>query len=167
MSETQSRTDFARDLRLVNALGEAIGKPLFDEISMPNCPAPDLGQLVALIEGHTFHFQCESELQNGLKHLFTENQVPWIREFRMSPNDRLDFLVFTSDVGRVGVEVKTGGGLSDLVRQLHRYAQGQDESQGAPFLKSILVVTSRMGLCRLPEILAGVPVHVALVGGGI
>jgi hypothetical protein len=57
-------------------------------------------------------------------------------------------------VGRIGIEVKTQGGLSPLLHQLHRYAQHEE-------IDELILVTSRIQLARLPEIINGKPTHVA------
>lgn len=60
----------------------------------------------------------EIALQDTIVQRFERDGVPYEREVRLSPADKIDFLC---DV--VGVEVKVDGALSAVTRQLHRYAQ--------------------------------------------
>ena len=77
----------------------------------------DLDALVALITGTRFRFNTERELQDGLEALLSTNEVPYTREFALSPTDRIDFLC-----GHIGIEVKIKSSMPAVQRQLWRYA---------------------------------------------
>ena len=63
--------------------------------------------------------------------------------------------------GRVGVEVKTGGGRNDVVRQLTRYAH-------CPEVDELVLVTTRAKHHHMPAEVAGKPVHlVSLIGAAL
>ena len=68
------------------------------------------------------------------------------REHRLTPKDRLDFLL-----DGIGIEVKVKGGLSELTRQLFRYAEHPD-------VKGILVASTRSQHAALPELIREKPV---------
>jgi hypothetical protein len=102
--------------------------------------------LVTTIEGHTFSFTDEEELQRGLAEILPPNSTR--REVQLTQKDRIDFMV-----EGVGIEVKIKGSLAALTRQLHRYAQ-------LDAIEALIVVTPVARLTRLPESLNGKPVLV-------
>lgn len=109
-----------------------------------------------MIEGYRFDCSTEARLQEGLGDLFGEKELRNTREMPLNRADRIDFLL----ANRIGVEVKIKGSRSDLVRQLQRYAK-------SPLLNEIVLVTSRMQLARLPDIIGGKRVYVAVLMQGI
>ncbi len=113
-------------------------------------PLPE--ELQQLIDRHAFAFANERELHDAIAQLFVENAVPFKREFRLDNASRPDFLVFDAVV----VELKVGGPIAALTRQLHRYLQ-DERVTGA------LVVTSKRAHTRLPTMMSGKPVSVVVV----
>ena len=80
--------------------------------------APVDGAIVAdLIARTRFHAADEASLQAGVAEMLYQAGVPARREVRLTRRERIDFLI-----GRLGVEVKVKGGVSDVRRQLVRYA---------------------------------------------
>ena len=78
------------------------------------------------------------------------------RELVLTKRDRLDFLVGYSPLWSAvpmgtAVEVKVGGSLSDLTRQLARYAEHND-------VTGLLVVTTKDRHRQLPASLSGKPI---------
>ena len=83
------------------------------------------------------------------------------REHVLTERDRIDFLiqetVWPTDARfGIGIEVKVDGTLSELVRQLQRYAQHD-------LVDGLLVVSTRARLHAVPTTLSGKPVAVALL----
>lgn len=95
-------------------------------------------------------YESEERCQAAIAAALQAAGVAFEREVRLSDRDRIDFMV-----GSVGVEVKLDGSLSALTRQLHRYAQSDR-------VESLLVVTTRARLARVPQSLNGKRVVVAL-----
>lgn len=127
---------------------------------MDSTPEPASGRHVArLLESFRFRFDAERDLQEAISEALLSSEVirssgnALSREVVLGPKDRIDFLV-----GGLGIEVKVDGSLSDLIRQLHRYAQ-------SPRVEELLVVTSRSRLLALPTSIGGKPVSVAFVPG--
>jgi len=104
--------------------------------------------IAKLIYGNRFRFVDERTLQNEIEDLFKEHAIPYIREKVLTPKDRIDFLC-----GSVGVEIKIGGGLNSVQRQLWRYAA--DER-----ITDLILVTSRSGHKSLPDKITGKPIYV-------
>lgn len=73
-----------------------------------------------LISSHSFNFMNEIQLQDGLEQLFKEHKIPYVREFRLSNKDIVDFMI-DFQAGSVALEVKIDGTRSSLLRQIGRY----------------------------------------------
>lgn len=120
-----------------------------------------IAELADKIRNHTYRFTSESELQTQIASAL--KGVPLEKEFRLSNRDRVDFLAsweirpdFITAITitiRIGIEIKIGGGISDVTRQLHRYA-GNDQIDG------LILVTSKLQLANLPKTLRGKPLRV-------
>lgn len=112
---------------------------------------PSHSDVAAEIRRHEYHYSGEADLQAGLWVVLSP--IPGAaREVRLGSRDRIDFLV-----GRVGVEVKVGGTLAEVVRQLLRYAE-RDE------IDSLVLVTTQQRHRGAPRELNGKPVLVIWMG---
>lgn len=111
-------------------------------------PTTTLAELRAMLRKYRFTFKNELELQDGIQEVLTLNHVSHRREARLNDSDRPDFLV-----GDIVIEVKVGGALSEVIRQLHRYAHSPD-------VKGILLVSSKARHGGVPMFLNGKPVQV-------
>lgn len=112
--------------------------------------------LVELLERYRFDESSEDALQRGVAEVLAGAALAFTREVPLSRQDRIDFLV----LGGVGIECKTKGSLSALVRQLHRYALASQ-------VDALVVVTARAQLARLPPLLNGKPIAVVATMGGL
>lgn len=108
--------------------------------------------LLAALGGAGLRVADERDLQEQLAGLLAAAGIAHQREARLGRRDRLDFLV-----GAVAVEVKTGGGLSELTRQIFRYVE-----HGA--VQGVLVVTTRRAHRDLPDAVLGKPLAVLCIG---
>lgn len=97
---------------------------------------------------YRYEFTNEKELQDGVAEALRAGCIPFIREAPLGPGDYIDFVS-----GKVGVEVKIRGSLSDLTRQLARYAASNE-------IDRLVVVTTKQRLRRLPDTLEGKPISV-------
>ena len=102
-----------------------------------------MARLLPALHTHGFGFSSEEDLQTGIASALEASGIAFEREVRLSGRDRIDFLV-----GAIGVEVKTDGTLSALLRQLSRYAEHRAIGQ-------LVVVTNRARLTVLPPMLRG------------
>jgi hypothetical protein len=103
--------------------------------------------LCTIIGAVPYDIASEASLQQGIEKQLTAAGVAFTREVRLTQYDRVDFLI-----GRLGIEVKTGGGKSPLLRQLRRYAQSD-------LVDGLLVVTTAPSLAALPASLNGKPIR--------
>ena len=108
-------------------------------------------------------FEHEAQLQQIVHDALRSCLLPHhraYREVRLNSRDRLDFLVShfdpahppsTSESRGIAIEVKVGGSLSDLTRQLARYAESER-------ITGLLVVTTKDRHRQLPPSLGGKPI---------
>jgi hypothetical protein len=109
-------------------------------------------RLAAVLRDAPLRFGSEHLLQDSIESAFMAAVLDSKREVVLTPKDRIDFMV-----GDIGVEVKIGGTLNDVLRQLHRYAASEK-------VAGLLLVTSRLVLARLPPDFDGKPVRSVYVG---
>lgn len=105
----------------------------------------------------------ERDLQDAIEHVFAATTgLAYGREMVIG-TDRLDFGVAHGALAGealVAVEVKIGGTVAALTRQIDRYL-AHDEVAGC------VVVSTRMALLRLPLELRGKPILGCLIRGGL
>lgn len=111
--------------------------------------------LARFLESFRYVSASEATLQDGIAESLTRAGLAFEREVELAPGDRIDFLA-----GELGVEVKVRGGLSEVTRQLHRYAR-------SPRVRELLLVTNSVRLARVPRLLADKQIHVAALLGGL
>lgn len=109
-------------------------------------------ELKSLLGGFQFLHESEAMLQSAIETVLGEYHVKYVREFILNPLDRPDFLCTD-----VAIEVKIDGSPSQVLRQLHRYAQDERVSE-------ILLVTTR-SRHSTPRTLNEKPIFVLWVGG--
>lgn len=105
--------------------------------------------LVRALKAHEYHYANERDLQDAIAVILRRREIPFSREVRLTATDRIDFLVGLG----IGVEVKLDGQMTELLRQLARYAQCEDVS-------ALVVVTPKSRLAQLPDSLNGKPIYV-------
>ena len=112
-------------------------------------------ELCLLLERSVRGVGTEDAVQRAIEALLKKSCLAYEREVRLDKASRIDFMV-----GAIGVEVKIGGGISAVIRQLHRYAEFAKVSE-------LVLVSTRASLARVPTELNGKRVRVALLLGGI
>ena len=106
------------------------------------------------ISRHRFRFQDEKSLQDGIEIVFSQAHIPYEREKSLSARDRPDFIID----GRIALEVKIKGTLSQALRQVYRYASHSG-------LSEIIVVGTPAWILRLPGSVDGTPLrHHRMIG---
>lgn len=113
-----------------------------------------LDTVVRLLVAVRFNFTNEEELQAGIALALAP--LEHAREVILDGASRIDFMV-----GNVGLEVKIGGGISPLTRQLARYAAHER-------ISALVVVTAKeQHRLQLPAAINGKPLRVIALRGGI
>ena len=113
-------------------------------------------EIAKLISQYRFNFMTESDLQDGLLELLKTEPIKIAKEEFISRKSRPDFIV----EGNIAIEVKIGGSLGALTRQVQRYAKHDS-------IREVLVVTSKSRHTNLPATLAGKPVTVINVSKAV
>lgn len=114
-----------------------------------------LDQVVAAVRARRFRHVHEDELQLGIAEVLAAAGLEAEREVRLSPRDRIDFLV-----GTVGVEVKVAGTAAAAKRQLERYAESDR-------VEELVLVTDRVQAGAQPATINGKPLRVVALLGGL
>ncbi len=114
-----------------------------------------LAPLAAALSRYSFVAHDEHRLYLVLEEVFSASGHRYVREHRLDEKSRLDF--WFPDL-RVAIEVKVGGKLHDLRRQIERYAEH-------PQVGGILVVSTLAKLTQLPDTLADKPVRACRLAG--
>lgn len=104
------------------------------------------------LEGYKFQYADEMQLQEGIANALAGSKISFVREVRLTPQDRIDFMV-----EKTGIEVKVGHPLASVMRQIHRYMQ----SDG---IGELLLVTNRCRHAIIPKFVNGKPVEVLFLG---
>ncbi len=117
----------------------------------------DPESLVGLICGYRYITGNEIDLQEGLARVFDLNEVDYLREYELTPDyGRIDFFLPESGVG---VELKTQGSPTAVLRQLYRYTR-------SPEIASLILVTARARLIPMDSRFNGKPVYSAALWSG-
>lgn len=107
-------------------------------------------EITAILRSQTFPVATEERLQFEIAAELAKAGVPFEREYRLGPRDRIDFMC-----GGVGIEAKTRNPRRNTFKQLKRYAEG-DEIEAL-----ILITGTFMGL---PEEINGKPLYMVSLG---
>src|SRR3954469_20591380 len=100
-----------------------------------------LRQLAALFVQYRFDIGAETDFQDGLSIVLTQNGFHFLREHDLGGKfGRIDFFLPNLSVG---IELKVKGSPTDVLRQLHRYALSAD-------IKGLMLVTGRARLAFAP-----------------
>lgn len=120
---------------------------------------PETARITGALSTARFQYANEIELHEGMVALLATVGIAITdadREVRLSPADRIDFLLPSG----LGIEVKVKGQAGDVWRQLRRYA-AHDR------VRELLLVTTRSRHVVGPDFLNGKPVTVLLLRGGL
>jgi len=110
-----------------------------------------------LIVGYRYVIGNESSFQDGLSSILEINRIVHVREHNLGRSfGRIDF--YLPDDG-IGIELKVKGSPTEVVRQLHRYAQ-------CPEIRALILVTGRSRLSPNTTHLNGKPLITASVWQG-
>lgn len=112
-------------------------------------------RIAELFRGVRFSYANEDQLHAGMAQFMEQSGIEFEAEVRLTVHDRIDFMV-----GSVGIEVKVGHPLSQVIRQLHRYAQ-------LPQITDLILVTNRCAHAAVPPTINGKPVEFVFLGWGM
>ena len=111
-------------------------------------PEQHLGELVRVLSQYRYPIGSESAFQAGVELVLQTHEISYIREWDLGRQfGRIDFYLpqFCT-----GIELKVKGSPSEVARQLFRYCL-------SPQVESLVLLTSRSRLGRLPASMNGKP----------
>lgn len=109
-------------------------------------------EIAAILRRYRLPVSNEAAMQEALARALSAEGVPHRREVTRGA-DRIDFVV-----GRVGLELKVKGSVTEVRRQLDRYTAW-------PELDELVLVTTRGHHLRIGDSINGKPVRVHIVRG--
>jgi hypothetical protein len=108
-------------------------------------------ELTTYLRRQRYQFGTEGALQRSLEEALTASGVPFEREARLGPANRIDFLV----QGGLGIEAKVRYPRRAIYRQLVRYAEVEQ------ITALVLVTATSLGL---PPLVNGKPLFYVSIG---
>lgn len=112
-------------------------------------------RIESLVRRACFSVAAESGVQAGIAEVLRDAGIPFAREVALGDGDRIDFLC-----DRLGIEVKVDGSISEVTRQLWRYAQ-------RPEIDALMLVTVRAKHIGLPREINGKSVRIVVLLRGL
>lgn len=113
--------------------------------------------LAKVLERYSFRAGREKPLQAAIAKVLTEHEVEFRREFILDAAGTLDFFLPPSGLA---IEVKVGGSLAEVTRQVSGYLRTEA-------VAGLLLVTTRDRHRVLPTTLHGKPLRVLFLTGGL
>lgn len=108
-----------------------------------------------MLRRYALPFGTEAKLQLAVAEVLTRENIPFAREFSLGGDfGRIDFMAD----GEIGIECKVDGAGSAVLHQLVMYAD-------CPWIKSLILVTSRHTHRIRANSINGKPLIVIFVGG--
>ena len=104
---------------------------------------------------HRLRFGTEADLHDDVARLLTNLGIHFVRELRLTAEERIDFYLPDS---MIGIECKVDGGPTAVASQLLRYAESKD-------IAELLLITSKRSHMLSVDELSGKPVRCLWIGG--
>jgi hypothetical protein len=114
-------------------------------------------RLLDLLTTYRYLIGSETGLQRGLERVLTDHAIEFVREHNLGADyGRIDFYL---PQDKYGIELKVKGSRSEVLRQLHRYAQSPD-------ISALILITGRARLAFAPITICDKPVLAASLWEG-
>lgn len=110
-----------------------------------------VADIVGLLRSRSYRTSTEALLQQDIGEALTNWGLAFDREHRLSPRDRIDFLI----AGGIGIEAKTRCGKRAIFRQLQRYAENDA-------VRALILITG--AALGLPRSIDGKPLFYVSLG---
>lgn len=109
-------------------------------------------KLLKTLSSYKFSLGSEAALQLQIAEALTQADIPFEREYRLSPKERIDFI---SEGFGIEIKIKTSLSKKGIYKQVLGYAQHD-------CIKAIVLVTNKS--IGMPEELNGKPCYVVNIG---
>lgn len=111
----------------------------------------DIQQILLPLSKARFNLAWEKQFQDEVEQVLKDIAVPFNREYKLKPGQRIDFLVN----GSIGIECKIKGNAKQIYRQCRDYCEND-------IIKEFIILTNRsMGF---PKELHGKPCYMIKMG---
>lgn len=109
-----------------------------------------LAQIITSVASYRYRFSSETALHDAIAEVLDTSSLAYQREFIASQRDRFDFLVD----GRIVLEIKIDGSLSQVLGQVHRYCEYE-------YVSAVAILTTKLWANAFPANgLRGKPVSI-------
>lgn len=112
--------------------------------------------LVELLKTYRYSVGSEDAFQRGVEQVLSNDGISFLREHQLGKYGRIDFYLPET---RFGIELKVKGSPSQVLRQLHRYAQ-------CPDIAALILLTARPRLAFSRMELNGRPLYAVPIWEG-
>ena len=116
-----------------------------------------LERIVAVLANYHFRYTNEKSLQEAIVGALDQAGIANQREVRINPGDVVDIFVPLDNGSGLVIEIKVGGSLSDVTRQIHRYLASE-------IVAGVVLASTRSRLANIPPVMRGKPVRMVMVG---
>lgn len=117
-----------------------------------------LSGFVELLRTYRYSVGSENSFQRSLEQVLLRHSISFVREHQLGPKyGRIDFYLPDR---KFGIELKVKGSPSQVLRQLHRYAQSPD-------IGALILMTARARLLLAPASINGRPLVAVAVWEGL
>jgi hypothetical protein len=117
-----------------------------------------LSSFVELLKTYRYSVGSEDSFQRSLEQVLLRHRIAFLREHQLGPEyGRIDFYLPDR---KFGIELKVKGSPSQVLRQLHRYAQ-------CPDIGALILMTARARLVLAPARINGRPLVAVAVWEGL
>ncbi len=111
--------------------------------------------LVSTIRGYRYSIQNEMDFHKGLEWAFTDAGIAYNHEHTIEGVGVIDFFV-----DGIGIEVKTSGSPSAVVRQMYKYMKSDE-------VKALILVTTQNRHRGIPREIHGKPITLIVISPGL
>ena len=114
-----------------------------------------IAEIKEAIGKYRYNIQSEMDLHRSLEEVFNVAGIDYVHEYALGKTGAIDFFI-----DGIGIEVKTKGSPSAIIRQLHKYLE-HDE------IECILLVTTRNTHRVIPREISGKTVELMVISPGL
>ena len=116
-----------------------------------------MSELLAVLKAYRYSVGSEDSFQRSLEQVLVRHGISFLREHELGPDyGRIDFYL---PERKLGIELKVKGSPSQVLRQLHRYAQ-------CPEIAALILLTARARFRHAPANINAKPLFAVPVWEG-
>lgn len=113
-----------------------------------------LADIQKAIKGKKLDLSNEKRLQGQLEEAFSNANIDFIREYKLSQKDIIDFYIVSCSIG-LEIKIQSKANAMSIYRQLERYATSDE-------IKTLLLITNKA--ISLPDSINNKPIYILRLG---